>query len=469
MSKKVSPLPHVVAEAQIEYSISRGEPFLMYDGALHKYSADSGYWLPQPDDHLAHELYRSLNIELNESAKYYRTCVKEFRLRCMRMSRDDERQQFGVHGGTACRGENARADEWILLKNGIFKTDRFVAGQKKHFSRHSRRLFSQRMRPFAYDAAADCPTFRAKLDEWLDADSQQLLQEVFGICNVFDKRYEKFVFIVGPKRSGKSTAKNVLEGMLGKRNVSNVGLERFGNNFGLDEMVDKLVNVAADVGTITRVAEGAIKAIVSRDAVSLDRKFKSAINVVPAARLIFLANDNLHFKDRRDAILDRMLVIAFDRTVSEEFRDHLLADKLMAEMPGIFNWAMQGLRRLRQNGRFTQPARMSEILKEFRETANPARHFCEEMLVADPKHVESTTRVYEAYAAWMKECGYASQYILDAARFGKELVHAFPSRKRKKLRAGDQVTKAYQGFRLLSEAPLPYNVDPELLESQNDA
>ena len=43
----------------------------------------------------------------------------------------------------------------------------------------------------------------------------------------------------------------------------------------------------------------------------------------------------------------------FERVCPEGHRDPGLKDKLRAEMPGILNWALQGLARLHQQGGFT--------------------------------------------------------------------------------------------------------------------
>jgi putative DNA primase/helicase len=110
----------------------------------------------------------------------------------------------------------------------------------------------------------------------------------------------------------------VHEQLLGKENVSNVGLERFGTQFGLEESVGRLLNIAPDVGTLSRVAEGNIKALVSGDRISFDRKYEKAISVEPTARLQFLANEWPKLKDRSDAIFDRLLVIVFENTIPED-------------------------------------------------------------------------------------------------------------------------------------------------------
>ncbi|MFO4987193.1 hypothetical protein RCK87_25975, partial [Salmonella enterica subsp. enterica serovar 1,4,[5],12:i:-] len=86
--------------------------------------------------------------------------------------------------------------------------------------------------------------------QWLDLESIELLQEWFGICCVYEMKYQKFMNFYGPPRSGKSTAQDTLESLVGKRNVSNVGMERFGGEFGAENMMNKLLNISPDIARI---------------------------------------------------------------------------------------------------------------------------------------------------------------------------------------------------------------------------
>jgi len=46
-----------------------------------------------------------------------------------------------------------------------------------------------------------------------------------------------------------------------------------------------------------------------------------------------------------------------------------------AELPGIFNWSLDGWRQLQLRGRFIEPRVCREELSEFRTNSNPARAF----------------------------------------------------------------------------------------------
>ena len=57
-----------------------------------------------------------------------------------------------------------------------------------------------------------------------------------------------------------------------------------------------------------------------------------------------------------DGIWRRLQLIPFTETIPEAERDPRLPDKLLAELPGILNWALQGCRDWRAEGTATHRA-----------------------------------------------------------------------------------------------------------------
>src|SRR3954447_16808437 len=64
--------------------------------------------------------------------------------------------------------------------------------------------------------------------------------------------------------------------------------------------------------------------------------------------------------------------------------DHGLTDKLLAELPGILNWSVQGYRRLRERGRFIEPASAQEALEQLELLGSPIKAFLSECCEVGP-------------------------------------------------------------------------------------
>ena len=154
------------------------------------------------------------------------------------------------------------------------------------------------------------------------------------------------------------------------------------------------------------------------------------MQVVPTAKLVIAANSRPTFVDRSEGLWRRLVPVPFNVTIPEDKQDKRLTEKLAAELPGIFNWALKGLKRLNEQGRFTESTLVKAATEEYKLECNPVRLFLAEVgLQADPaeeKFVE-VHNLYGGYAQWSKENGFQP---LNASNFGKELRKSFPKVKR---------------------------------------
>jgi len=202
-----------------------------------------------------------------------------------------------------------------------------------------------------------------------------------------------------------------------------------------------------EIGELDKAAEGVLKAFVSGDPMFFDRKNLPGISARPTARSLFTTNNLPRFTDRSAGLWRRMILLPFRRSVPVDRQDPQLVHKLMGELPGIFNWAIEGRRRLRCKGRFTEPALCREALDIYRTESNPGRAFLQECVVASSKALLECGALYQQYRAWSDERGYRR---LNAAQFGHEVKRMFPTIVRKKVLSLDETKRvwAYMGIGL---------------------
>jgi phage/plasmid-associated DNA primase len=113
------------------------------------------------------------------------------------------------------------------------------------------------------------------------------------------------------------------------------------------------------------------------------------------------------------------------------------------ELPGIFNWAVEGLRRLRQNGRFTEPRLSREALETYKRESNPARTFLTEYCAADPRAAVPTSDLYFRYREYCESTGVRP---LIESEFGKEVRRAYPGVERTRVRRDGSRVWVYAGL-----------------------
>ena len=325
--------------------------------------------------------------------------------------------------------------------------------------------FSTVVFPVEYDRHAKCDRWLTFLHEVMEGDQERidLLQEWAGYLLTPDTTQHKFVVAEGEGANGKSVCFDVLTALLGPDNVAHVPLEMFGVRFQLTATLTKLANICAEVGEIDKVAEGFLKQFTAGDRMYFDRKNIAGVMACPTARLMLSSNNRPRFRDRSSGLWRRMIVIPFRVTIPKEQQDPLLKDKLKEELPGIFLWALEGLKRLRQNGTFRIPAVCQETLEDYQQESNPAKVFLLETCEHKEGATVGRTDLYKHYSMWSSENGYE---VLDSRQFGKEVKRAFPTVESKR-HSGLRRPWVYRGLSCVLSGPMnlyPTDSDDQKLD-----
>ena len=145
-----------------------------------------------------------------------------------------------------------------------------------------------------------------------------------------------------------------------------------------------------------------------------------------------------------------MLLVPFRRTFAPAEQDRNLIEKLRAELPGIFLWALEGLLLLRQNGGFIEPAACRAELESYRRECDPARVFLQENYQADVNGAVATIQLYAHYSDWCEQHGFSR---INSSNLGKTVRRVFPTVQRQKRREGSSRAHVYFGMTQLETQP----------------
>jgi putative DNA primase/helicase len=291
------------------------------------------------------------------------------------------------------------AHKLISLANGLFHLEESV------LLPHSLGFFTQNSLPFEYDPNATCPLWEKFLsDVWgSDTESIEALQEMFGYIISGDTKQQKFFNIIGPRRSGKGTINKVLVELLGEHNTVAPELGELCDNFGLQPWLGKLLASFTDARAPER-NRGAVVSqllrIVGGDTVTVNRKNKEAWSGYLPTRIVIYSNEVLQLTENSNALTGRMIVFKMTNSFYGK-EDTDLSDKLKTELSGIFNWAMEGLRRrVARGGKFVQPKSGVELLETMEELSNPIGTFMEDALVFDPNERVDKDDLFAVFKKW---------------------------------------------------------------------
>lgn len=334
----------------------------------------------------------------------------------------------------------------IVAANGnvsLSDTDR-ETGRPKLLP-HTPSYFAMSALPYAYDPDAECPLWRTFLSDVVDdPEYVLLLQQWFGYLLRRDLKEQMFLLLVGPGGNGKSVFTAVMEAFVGLANVSHVSLARFDNPFALYGMLGKRLNITNEtVHLIEEQAEATLKSLVAGDLMTFERKYRDPVEALPTSKIVITTNAAPRFSDRTWGLWRRLLLVNFQRVIPRERQIRNLADELKQELPGILNWAIDGLHSLNAKG-FIIPAAHEQLLEQYRQDSDPARAFLiEHYQPGQEDECIPTSDVYGAYREWCEANGYKA---LGERTFGQAVHRTHPGVQRRRRGGRDNRQWVYAGL-----------------------
>ena len=320
---------------------------------------------------------------------------------------------------------------YLSMANGILDIEAFVSDSDEVIIPHSPNWFSTSCLDYAFDTNAECPRWIKYLDYCMEGDNQRIrvLQEFMGYVLYPSTKFQKFLALEGKGGNGKSVFMAAIEAVIGKMNISNVGLQRFNGQFDLFQTLGKMVNISGDVGELDAVAEGVLKEYTGGDSMSFDRKNRDPITARPTAKLILSWNNRPVFHDRSNAIWRRMILVPFNLKVEESKIVYGMSDPAWwlesGEVPGILNWALVGLTRLLEQNKFTDSIQVNSAIETYKGESNLIRRFLLDRFIEDPEECLKSSEIYKEYASDAIANG--NKNPRNSAVFGREVCGLFPT------------------------------------------
>lgn len=353
-------------------------------------------------------------------------------------------------------GEN---DVCMALENGVLDID------TRTLKDHTPARFNLSALPFAYDPEATCPSWLAFLEASLPGDHEawRLIQQWFGYVLSGKKDLHKILALVGPRRSGKGTAASVLQAMVGPDGWAAPILSQLPRPFGTEDLIGKRLAVMGDVrwqGKDTQDAVPILLALGSEDGMTITRKNEKSWTGRLAVRAMMMSNDLPSFVDPSGALAGRLMIVEF----SESFygrEDRHLVDRLLQELPGILNWALDGLADLTETGSFIEPGSAAGARDEVERGSAPIFDWADSWYVFDPEAQPIIMdAAFQDYLAWCKESNI--RHEATRQRFGRDLRSALKTR-------GVTVQRETTGNRATYVHGMRRNVAQVTVQDPNDA
>lgn len=299
----------------------------------------------------------------------------------------------------------------INFQNGVLDLDTNV------FSAHDSGLGFRYVLGYDYDPKAEAPAFKKFLGEIMNERDElvETLLQFSGYAFSGDLCWaQKCLILTGEGSNGKSTFMDVLKALAGRGNTSSLTLAGISSETNRYMMASALFNLAEETPR-NMIDSDVLKNLVSGGEMTVKMLYKQPFNIECKTKLIFACNELPRNRDSSKGFFRRLVIVPFDRAFEGATSDPFLKDKLLLELPGIFNMILGAYHRLRKTNLFPKSEIVEKHIADYRNDTDNVRAWVAECITMMPlpeDHAErsklpcpSLAQLYASYRTYTEGIG----------------------------------------------------------------
>jgi putative DNA primase/helicase len=264
------------------------------------------------------------------------------------------------------------------------------------------------------------------------------------------------IILTGTAGGGKGTFIRVLHGIIGSNNIGSLRTEQLAERFEMGRMLGKTLLYGADVPENFLNCRGAsrLKALTGGDPISVELKGSNERpEIICRFNVIVTCNSRLkvNLEGDTDAWRRRLAIIEY-RNNPPEIKIADLSERILrGEAPGVLNWMLEGLEKLRaDNWQLKISPRHEKIVSDLLLESDSHTVFVEECLECDGEASLIVANCYEAYVEFVFQRGWVA---LPKSKFGSlicdAIVRKFATTQRNDIKDADgKAQRGWKGVRL---------------------
>jgi putative DNA primase/helicase len=277
-----------------------------------------------------------------------------------------------------------------------------------------------------YDPDATCPQWLEFLHQIFKGNQSMLefIQRAIGYSLTAETTERCLFILYGTGSNGKSTLVDTLLQMLGTyaaKTAFSTFLERKDDGSPRNDIA-KLHNARFVAASESRKGamfnEALIKELTGGvDKISCRFLYGEFFEYYPRYKIWLATNHKPRISGGDDGIWDRIRLIPFEVRFADDEKDPLLPGKLRAELPGIFNWAIEGCLKWQEEG-LGMPPEVATATQTYRSDSDPIQRFLNETVVQREGCYVTVAELHKRYVEWCEEAG---EKIAQINTFGRIL------------------------------------------------
>ena len=246
-------------------------------------------------------------------------------------------------------------------------------------------LFLTRKIPHKYDENTKNPKILKFLEETLGPRERIVAQEYIGYCLYGDMIFKKAYIANGPTNTGKTVHQNINTALLGEDNITNQTVQAINHNrFAPAELFGKMGNFCDDMPNSLIKTTGNFKMALGHGKISAEKKGKNPFNFRNKAKFWLNCNKMAPVakSEDLDAYFDRLLIVDYINQIPDEKQNKNLIYELTTpeELSGYLNYALDGLKRLMENKRFSEYMTQDDVRTTYIKRTDSAKYFVEKFV-----------------------------------------------------------------------------------------
>ncbi|MBE6914039.1 MAG: ATPase [Ruminococcaceae bacterium] len=249
-----------------------------------------------------------------------------------------------------------------------------------------------------------------------------LLWEIIGAVIRPNVRWNKSAWMVSDTgNNGKGTLCEMMRQLCGEETCVSIPLSDFSKNFALEPLIraSAIITDENDVGTYIDKC-GNLKAIITRDSLSIDRKFKTPVTFEFYGFMVQCLNESPKIKDKSDSFYRRQLFIPMTKCFTGSERAYIKNDYLHRK--DVLEYILYRVLNMNYY-KLSEPECCKEALDDYKGYNDPVREFWSEVRDKFVWDMLPKAFLYDLYRAWF-ERNCPSGTVQNQSTFLKDLIAA---------------------------------------------
>jgi putative DNA primase/helicase len=305
--------------------------------------------------------------------------------------------------------------------------------------------------PVEYKPGVECKRWLEFLERIFEGNSELIgfIQKVIGYSLTGATSEQCLFFLYGNGANGKSTFLDCLRSLIGedycKQAASNTFMQKHSEGIPNDVAMlkgSRLVScVETDEGK--RLDESLIKQLTGGDKIAARFMRQEWFEFKPTFKIFILTNHKPIIRGSDKGIWRRIRLVPFNISIPETEQDKQLGTKLLHELPGILNWALEGCIKWQQEG-LGAPKEVTEATDDYRDEMDMLSNFIEDCCIIKSHCNVFMAHLYGEYERWCSDN--------NEKPFSRKIISLKLQEKGfKKVKLGSAGNRGFNGIGLKSE------------------